>query len=399
MARHAVVTGGSRGIGAAVTRRLLADGLRVTALSRSGGAPDGAAGRAVDVTDEAAMAEAIGALGIIDILVNNAGGAESAPFARQDAGLVRRMLALNLESAFTACRLVMPGMLARGSGRIVNIASTAGLKGYPYVAAYVAAKHGVIGLTRALALEVAKAGVTVNAVCPGFTETELVATRARRRGSAGRARALEPGRSHGATGRGRGRRGLARVGGSGGGERHRAACRRRRDRMMDGGVIDAETKALERPRDHKDEVRLWLRLFTCTTMIENEIRRRLRENFGFTLPRFDMMAQLHNAERDLSLGDLSPRKMVTNGNVTALVESLVQDGVVERRASPLDKRAVLVRLTPEGTTRFEAMAAAHEGWIADLTEDLDPEDREQLMRLLGKLKRAVRVGSVERDPS
>jgi NAD(P)-dependent dehydrogenase (short-subunit alcohol dehydrogenase family) len=176
MGRQVLITGGSRGIGAAIAVRLLADGHRVTTISRSGTGPSGARHLAVDVTDEAALSAAFAPLERIDVLVNNAGAAESAPFARQDQALLRRMLALNLESAFTASRLVLPAMTAQGWGRIINIASTAGLKGYPYVAAYVAAKHGLVGLTRALALEVAKSGVTVNAVCPGFTETDLVST-------------------------------------------------------------------------------------------------------------------------------------------------------------------------------------------------------------------------------
>ena len=107
--------------------------------------------------------------------INNAGGASSAPFVKADAAALREMLALNLEAPAQAMRLVLDGMTARRHGRIVNVASTAGLKGYAYVSAYVAAKHGLVGLTRAVALEAAAKGVTVNAVCPGFTDTDLVA--------------------------------------------------------------------------------------------------------------------------------------------------------------------------------------------------------------------------------
>lgn len=184
---HAVVTGAGSGIGRATAERLAEAGCQVTLIGRHVARLNETADRIgdlafaapADVTDPDALAAAIEAgrdrFGPVDILINNAGTAISAPFLKTDADAFRAMLALNLEAPAEAARLVLPGMLTRRWGRIVNVASTAGLKGYAYVSAYVAAKHGLVGLTRALALEVASRGVTVNAVCPGFTDTDLVA--------------------------------------------------------------------------------------------------------------------------------------------------------------------------------------------------------------------------------
>jgi NAD(P)-dependent dehydrogenase (short-subunit alcohol dehydrogenase family) len=179
--RKALVTGGSRGIGRAIARRLVEEGAAVTITGRDAEAIArtaqelGCAGRAADATDAAAMEAVFAAVGEIDILVNNAGAALSKPFLKHDAEDWDATLRVNLTSAFLGCRLVLPGMMARRWGRIVNVASTAGLKGYAYTAAYCAAKHGLVGLTRALAVETARSGVTVNAVCPGFTDTDLTA--------------------------------------------------------------------------------------------------------------------------------------------------------------------------------------------------------------------------------
>lgn len=181
---HALVTGGGRGIGRAVAATLTQAGATVTVLGRNRATLDEAvaAGDAqfavtADVADAASIAAAIAQAAArqpIDILVANAGAADSAPFGRSDAALFRRMMDVNFMGVVHAAQAVLPGMLERRRGRIVAIASTAGLKGYAYVTAYSAAKHAVIGLVRSLALETAKSGVTVNAVCPGFTETDLL---------------------------------------------------------------------------------------------------------------------------------------------------------------------------------------------------------------------------------
>jgi NAD(P)-dependent dehydrogenase (short-subunit alcohol dehydrogenase family) len=183
--RHAVVTGGGRGIGAAIATTLAAAGVRVTLVGRNEAQLKAKAetlpvGQAVrcDVTDEpavaAAFAEATRAFGPVAILINNAGAAESAPLVRTSLELFRRMLDVNLIGTFLCSRAALPDMLEAGFGRIVNVASIAGLKGAAYVSAYCAAKHGVIGLTRALALETATKGITVNAVCPSYTDTDMV---------------------------------------------------------------------------------------------------------------------------------------------------------------------------------------------------------------------------------
>lgn len=190
--QHVLVTGGSRGIGLAISRGFLQHGAKLTIAARSQSSLDLAKQSLlrenfdaaqmqflpVDVSDQDSVSECFHAarhsFGGISILVNNAGQASSAPMLKTDLAAWQHMLNVNLTGSFLCSQQALPDMLKQGFGRIINIASTAGLKAYPYVTAYCAAKHGVIGLTRALALELASKGITVNAVCPGYTETDLL---------------------------------------------------------------------------------------------------------------------------------------------------------------------------------------------------------------------------------
>jgi len=154
--------------------------------------------------------------------------------------------------------------------------------------------------------------------------------------------------------------------------------------------IDAETTVAARPADHKMELRLWLRLLSCSRLIENDIRRHLNGEFEFSLPRFDILAQLDRADEGLVLGEVSKRLMVSAGNITSLVEGLVKTGHITRTTASGDRRAQVIRLTDKGRREFRRMAKVHSDWIAAYFETMSEKDIDKLMELLATLKDSAR---------
>jgi len=163
---------------------------------------------------------------------------------------------------------------------------------------------------------------------------------------------------------------------------------------LNARVVQGERELADRESavavDDKLELKVWLRLLTCANLIEGEVRNKLRENFATTLPRFDLLAQLDRAPDGLSMGELSSRLMVTNGNVTALADALVREGLVLRAQHPSDRRSLCLRLSPEGKRVFDAMTPSHEEWIDGMMSAMSRDELARLLELLGKLKRAAR---------
>ncbi len=158
-------------------------------------------------------------------------------------------------------------------------------------------------------------------------------------------------------------------------------------------AADTETRATS---EHAPDLRLWLRTLACTNLIENHIRSRLRTEFGITLPRFDLMAQLERSPQGLKMGELSKRMMVTGGNVTGITDQLVAEGLVVREDSPRDRRAYIVKLTAEGRRSFRKMAEAHEQWVVELFAGLDEKQRGQLYELLAALKSSASAAAAKK---
>ncbi len=411
---HALVTGGGRGIGAAIASALAAAGARLTLLGRDRAALDAhaatlpAAAEAFVVSADVADADEVGAAfslacarhGDVGVLVNNAGSASSGAFAKLDPAEWERLLRVNLGGTYACTREVVPAMVRARAGRIVNVASTAGLVGRPYVAAYTAAKHGVIGLTRALAAELAPHGDHRQRGLPRLHRDAAAGAHA---GEHRRADRAQP-RRRGRCAAGPQPAGPLRAAGRSR-ERRRMAVRRRRgrhhrpgdrDRRRRGDAVNADAESRASEADHLS-VRLWLRLLACTTLIERRVSAGLREGFDTTLPRFDFLSQLERSPAGLRMTEISQRMMVTGGNITRIADGLLAEGLITRSAAPGDRRASVVRLTPAGRSTFAAMARRHESWIVAMFGGLHESERGELYALLAKLKRHLTAR--ESDPT
>ena len=335
-----------------------------------------------DVTDQKSIAQLYDR-GPFDIVVANAGGAESAPAEKISAELWTKTLNVNLTGAFFSVQPALTGMRAKKWGRIVFIASTAGIRAAPYIAPYVAAKHGVIGLMRTLALETAKDGITVNAVCPSYTETPML-EQAVARIVATTKRSEAEARAHA-----RGQESARPFHHNPGSRRHGAVAVHRRGRQHHRpghlavgrrDMVSAPLPAIAEPKesDSKSRLRLWIRLLRASRLIESVARERLKAQFNATLPRFDVMAALYRKPDGMLMSEISRFLMVSNGNVTGIVDRLVSDGLVARAQRNGDRRTSFISLTRKGRTLFADMAAAHESWVDELLGGLSVRDAEQM---------------------
>ena len=391
--KHALVTGGGSGIGAAIAFALAQAGANVTIcgrrrpeleIDRRAAQQHSCRSRRRDRrgVDRAALsARANGARTNSDIVVANAGTAESAAAEKVSHEVWNRIINVNLTGAFFSVQPALAGMREHSWGRIIFIASTAGLKGYAYVAPYVAAKHGVVGLARTLALETAKAGITVNAVCPGFTETSLLdraVDRIAARHELSEADARQMLAANNPQGRFIQPQEVA--------DAVAVAVRqrkRRHHRPGDLGVgrrnmVSAPLPAQRREADSKARLRLWIRLLRASRLIEGVARERLKAQFNATLPRFDVMAALYRKPDGMLMSEISRFLMVSNGNVTGIVDRLVSDGFVVRSQRNGDRRTSFISLTRKGRAAFADMAAAHESWVDELLGGVSVRDAEQL---------------------
>jgi DNA-binding MarR family transcriptional regulator len=166
------------------------------------------------------------------------------------------------------------------------------------------------------------------------------------------------------------------------------------ERASDDAVLDLASRLTQ---DHHQSLKLWLRMLACTVRIENEIRTRMRATFDITLPRFDLMAQLERHPKGLRMGELSKRMMVTGGNITGITDQLEQEKLVVRVPDPKDRRAYAVKLTDAGRRAFAQMAAVHEGWIAELLQDISPDDKTRLIELLSQMKLHLNAPDDKKD--
>ena len=357
--KRVLITGGGSGVGADMARGFAGAGASVVVSGRRLEPLETVAGEiggravAADVTDEASVASMFQAAGPVDIVIANAGASTSAPLAKVGLDDWNAMLAVNLTGVFLTLRAGLRQM--SGPGRLIAVASTAGLKGYAYVAPYAAAKHGVVGLIRSVALEVAGRDITANALCPGFLDTEMTDRSV--------ANIVE------------------KTGMSAEDARARLAATNPQKRLIHPAEVTAAAIVAVRPRvgghqrsghrhrwgrDVKDtadlsrrRLRLWLRLLRTTRQTENHLREYLRINHQTTLPRFDVMAALYRAGEPMKMSDLSRQLLVSNGNATAVVERLEKDGLARRAPGREDRRVVMVELTDQGRREFGHQAEGH----------------------------------------